>query len=137
MKHPLFLHRSESLRGRATKTRFDAATGLVVLSRCSYVFERKLMSEHASAAPSFALGCRLSPICLTKTSSQELASNRSVRGLWIFNWIMLAYSMIWAIIDQDGPFGDAAKWYICALIFYGLKRLLKCLNHSVFPAGGA
>ena len=47
------------------------------------------------------------------------------RWLYFWNGFMVACCSVLVVIDQQTVFGDAAKWFFCALIFAALKFVLK------------
>lgn len=49
----------------------------------------------------------------------------SSRKLWLFNGALIACATVLVLLDQKGPFGDAAKWFFCALIFSSLKGFMR------------
>ena len=69
----------------------------------------------------------------SSTSAKSLDNDRPVphpglpRWVHLWNTFTVAFAMALLLIDQKGPFGEAAKWFFCALIFAALKGCLKLL----------
>jgi hypothetical protein len=69
---------------------------------------------------------KLGPLSNVATQEEKQThAPHSFRWLRLWNGFMVASAALLLVVDQKGPFGDAAKWFFCALIFAGLRGAMK------------